>query len=281
MDKPGKQQSGCPGVFGDVQHCLAINDPTDKSAQTRATFSRWRSGEIPLQRSGEADPIGDPGRPLQPRLVAPKNLHRRSLHTPEGHAALIHAIAHIEFNAINLALDAVYRFRDLPEAYYDDWLQVADEEAYHFQLVRDHLQTLGYDYGDFDAHNGLWEMAQKTAHDPLVRMALVPRVLEARGLDVTPGIMKKLSDRGDQAAVGILEIILHDEIGHVEIGTRWFRYLCEQRKLEPDDTFRGLFEQYMKANGKNGARTKGKLHRTARLAAGFSESELTYLEGLG
>jgi uncharacterized ferritin-like protein (DUF455 family) len=201
------------------------------------------------------------------------------LHTPEGHAALIHSIAHIEFNAINLALDAVYRFRDMPDAYYDDWLRVADEEAYHFQLMRDHLRSLGYDYGDFDAHNGLWEMAVKTAHDPLVRMALVPRVLEARGLDVTPGIMKKLADRGDEAAVAILEIIFRDEVGHVEIGSRWFRYLCEQRNVEPEATFRGLFEEYMGAPVKG--RAKSGLHRDARLAAGFSENELDYLEGTG
>jgi len=171
----------------------------------------------------------------------------------------------------------VYRFRDMPDAYYDDWLRVADEEAYHFQLMRGHLQSLGYDYGDFDAHNGLWEMAQKTAHDPLVRMALVPRVLEARGLDVTPGIMKKLADHGDQEAVRVLEIIFQDEIGHVEVGTRWFRYLCEQRDMEPDATFRGLFEQYMG----NSAGKKGRLHRSAREAAGFSENELNYLEGTG
>jgi len=211
-------------------------------------------------------------------LVAPRELHRRSLHTSEGHAALIHSIAHIEFNAINLAWDAVYRFRDMPRKFYDDWVQVADEEAYHFQLVRDHLNTLGYEYGDFDAHNGLWEMAVTTAHDPLIRMALVPRVLEAHGLDVTPGIMKKLRDYGDHGAVAILEIIFRDEIGHVEIGSRWFRYLCDQRNMEPDSTFQGLLEEYMQRGSRPG---KGSLHRNARLAAGFSEQELKYLEGIG
>jgi uncharacterized ferritin-like protein (DUF455 family) len=276
---PQRGQRGCPGVFQTVQYCLAIDDPSAKVAQTRDAFSRWRAGQVPLQRVGEPQVIGEPGHPARPKLVRPRDLHRRSLHTPEGHAALIHAIAHIEFNAINLALDAVYRFREMPEAFYDDWLRVADEEAYHFQLMRDHLQSLGYDYGDFDAHNGLWEMAQKTAHDPLVRMALVPRVLEARGLDVTPGIMKKLSDHGDHAAVEILDIIFRDEIGHVEIGSRWFQYLCEQRELEPEATFRGLFEEYMGVPGKG--RATGALHRDARLAAGFSEDELNYLEGIG
>ena len=187
---------------------------------------------------------------------------------------MIHAIAHIEFNAINLAWDAVYRFRRLPGQFYDDWVRVADEEAYHFQLVRGHLATLGYDYGDFDAHDGLWEMARKTAHDPMVRMALVPRVLEARGLDVTPGIMARLARHGDHAAVAVLEIILREEVGHVEIGSRWFRYLCDHRGLHPQETFRHLFDRYMTG------RRKGPLHRQARLRAGFSEEELDYLEGM-
>ncbi|NOX76027.1 MAG: ferritin-like domain-containing protein [Gammaproteobacteria bacterium] len=238
---------------------------------------QWRDGDIPLLRDGEPQVIGEPGRPERPMLVAPRELHTRGLGSPEGHAALIHAIAHIEFNAINLAWDAVYRFRDMPDEFYTDWVKVADEEAYHFQLMRDHLNSLGYDYGDFDAHNGLWEMARKTAHDPLERMALVPRVLEARGLDVTPGIMARLSGIGDHAANVVLDIILRDEVGHVEIGSRWFHYLCDQRALPQEETFRRLFDQYM---GSSGRRSKGPLHRDARLAAGFSENELNYLEGL-
>lgn len=266
-------------LFEITQQCLELCNPHEKVQRTRQFVAQWQDhlSDLPDTTSSAPDPISEPGRPERPLLVAPKNLHRRSLHTPEGHAALIHAIAHIEFNAINLALDAVYRFRDMPGAYYDDWLRVADEEAYHFQLVRDHLQTLGYDYGDFTAHNGLWEMAQKTAEDPLLRMALVPRVLEARGLDVTPGIMQKLSDHGDHAAVAVLEIILRDEIGHVEVGSRWFHYLCDKRGLEPKETFRCLFEEYM--GGPAQGRTAGPLHREARLAAGFSEDELNYLEG--
>ena len=247
----------------------------EKCMATRQAAQLWREGALPLPSDGKPKPIGEPGRPERPRLVAPRQLHSRSLHTDEGHAALIHSIAHIEFNAINLAWDAVYRFRDMPREFYDDWVRVADEEAYHFGLVREHLRSLGYDYGNFDAHNGLWEMAQKTAFDPLVRMALVPRVLEARGLDVTPGIMKKLQAHGDEAAVGVLEIIFRDEIGHVEIGSRWFHYLCEQRGLAPKETFRRLFDQYMQG------RVRGPLHREARLAAGFSEDELDYLEGIG
>ncbi len=267
-------------LFESARQCLLLCDPEEKVTTSRRIAQQWRAGEISLPREGEGEvgPIAQPGHPDKPRLVAPRDLHRRSLHTPEGHAALIHSIAHIEFNAINLAWDAVYRFRELPEQFYDDWVKVADEEAYHFTLVRDHLNTLGFEYGDFDAHNGLWEMAVKTAHDPLIRMALVPRVLEARGLDVTPGIMKKLRDFGDHAAVDVLEIILRDEIGHVEIGSRWFRYLCEQRKMEPEQTFQCLLEEYMKGGNNIG---KGPLHRSARLAAGFTEAELNYLEGIG
>jgi uncharacterized ferritin-like protein (DUF455 family) len=262
-------------LFEHARRCLLTTDAKEKVCLTRADAAHWRAGEVPLVRGGEAEVLENPGRPQQPRLVAPRQLHQRSLATPEGHAALIHAIAHIEFNAINLAWDAVYRFRDMPRQFYDDWVRVADEEAYHFQLVRDHLNTLGFDYGDFDAHNGLWEMAVKTAHDPVVRMALVPRVLEARGLDVTPGIMERLARHGDEAAVKVLEIILRDEVGHVEIGSRWFHQLCAQRGMEPEATFRGLFEEYMQVRG------KGPLHRSARLAAGFSEDELNFLEGTG
>jgi uncharacterized ferritin-like protein (DUF455 family) len=265
-------------LFEAAQRCLQCRDPLQKVVQTRETRQQWTAGLIPLERIGEPAAIGEAGHPERPQLVAPRELHRRSLQTREGHAALIHAIAHIEFNAINLAWDAVYRFRQMPRQFYDDWVRVADEEAYHFSLVRDHLRSLGFDYGDFAAHNGLWEMAQKTADDPLLRMALVPRVLEARGLDVTPGIMQKLRDHGDHEAVAVLEIILRDEIGHVEIGSRWFQYLCEERGLEPKATFRCLFEEYMGGPAKG--RAAGTLHRDARLAAGFSEDELNYLEGI-
>jgi uncharacterized ferritin-like protein (DUF455 family) len=190
---------------------------------------------------------------------------RRKLTTPAGRAALVHAIAHIEFNAINLALDAVYRFRGLPSAFYDDWLQVAAEEAEHFLMLRRRLATLGHAYGDFDAHNGLWEMAVRTAHDPLLRMALVPRVLEARGLDVTPGMMERLRAAGDPETVEILAVILREEIGHVAIGTRWFRHLCDQRGLDPDRTFGELITEYMPG------RIRPPFHEAARREAGFTE----------
>ncbi|XLM22000.1 ferritin-like domain-containing protein, partial [Chromobacterium piscinae] len=136
--------------------------------------------------------------------------------------ALLHAIAHIEFNAVNLALDAAWRFRDMPDGFVDDWLRVAAEEAGHFRLLQGRLAELGFSYGDFPAHDGLWTMCRKTDHDAMIRMALVPRVLEARGLDVTPGIQRRLAGIGDHASVAVLDIILRDEIGHVQIGNRWF-----------------------------------------------------------
>jgi uncharacterized ferritin-like protein (DUF455 family) len=205
-------------------------------------------------------------------LVPPPEVGRRSIRTREGHAALVHALAHIEFNAINLALDAAYRFRGLPRDYYRDWLQVAAEEAHHFGLLRDHLQTLGYHYGDFPAHDGLWQMCRRTAHDPLVRMALVPRLLEARGLDANPAIARKLVNIGDRRGVEILDIILRDEIGHVRIGNRWYEYLCGQRGTDPVETFQTLLTEY------DAPRPRPPLHGEARRAAGFTAAEIAYLE---
>lgn len=214
-----------------------------------------------------------PGRPSRPALVPPKLVQRRAMHTAEGRAALIHALAHIEFNAINLALDAVWRFSEMPPAYYHDWLQVAKEEAYHFSLLRNHLQKLGYDYGDFDSHNSLWEMVEKTQSDVLARMALVPRTLEARGLDATPPLKQKLLQAGDPAAAAILDIILHDEIGHVTIGNRWFHAVCLERKLEPVITFEQLCQQFQ------APKLRPPYNMEARRKAGFSEVELEYLNG--
>lgn len=209
-----------------------------------------------------------PGRPARPELVAPLEVKRRAMNTVEGRASLIHALAHIEFNAINLALDAVWRFPNMPEAYYHDWLQVAQEEAYHFGLLADHLVTLGYQYGDFSAHNSLWELAEKTQEDVLARMALVPRTMEARGLDATPALRAKLAQAKDQAAAEILDIILRDEIGHVAIGNRWFGFLCEQRQLEPITCFAELAVKFRAPT------LRAPFNVVARLAAGFTPEEL-------
>lgn len=259
-------------LFDDAWDVLHETRLEEKTRAVRELRKAWRAGLLLPAGASAPRPIPVPGRPERPRLVAPRELASRGLHTREGQAALVHALAHIEFNAINLALDAVYRFRGLPGQFYDDWLQVAEEEAYHFGLLREHLRELRADYGDFPAHDGLWQMAVETAHDPLVRMALVPRVLEARGLDVSPGMMRRLGAAGNRRAVDILEIILRDEVGHVAIGSRWFRHLCEARGLDPRPTFRTLLGQYMKG------RVKGPFHREARLRAGFTEAELVDLE---
>ena len=254
--------------------CLRLNDPDRKCACAAALLSAWQAGTLAMPAHHEpVEFIDSPGRPAAPQLVPPKEIGQRSIHNREGHAALIHALAHIEFNAINLALDAAYRFRGLPHGYYGDWLQVAAEEAYHFSLLRDHLRQLGYDYGSFPAHDGLWQMCRKTAHDPLVRMALVPRLLEARGLDANPAIARKLGNTGDVRGVEILEIILHDEIGHVRIGNHWYEHLCTLRGVDPVAMFRQLLTDY------DAPRPRPPLHRVARRAAGFGEEELEYLSG--
>lgn len=212
-----------------------------------------------------------PGRPERPLLVPPTAVSHRSLASQTGRVALLHALAHIEFNAINLALDAIWRFAGFPAAYYDDWRKVAIEEAAHFTLLRDHLRSMGCDYGDTVAHDGLWDMARKTAHDALARMAMVPRVLEARGLDVTPGLIAKLTQSGDQKAADILKTILDDEIGHVAIGTRWYQWLCSARGVDPVKTLLNLMLAH------DAPRMHPKPNIAARLAAGFTAHEIRQL----
>jgi uncharacterized ferritin-like protein (DUF455 family) len=254
--------------------CLMERDPSRKCARVAETRREWEAGSLDLGGALPSEPVPVPGRPDRPRLVAPKALARRGVVSAKGLAALIHALAHIEFNAINLALDAVYRFRGLPVGFYTDWVRVTAEEAYHFRLLRELLHELGHDYGDLPAHNGLWEMACHTDHDPLLRMALVPRVLEARGLDVTPGMIERLRLAGAGPAANVLEIIYRDEIGHVQVGTHWFRYLCEQRGLEPRTTFLRLLSENMRG------RVKGPFNEEGRQQAGFTPAELLDLKSL-
>ena len=257
-----------------AERCLRCTEVGPKLELANRLWEDLKAGR--LSRAGDAEQpvLLDAGRPPRPLLVAPGKLSQRRVGSPEGQAALIHAVAHIEFNAINLACDAVYRFRDLPDAYYADWAQVAAEEAHHFSLLQTRLEQLGYAYGDFPAHAGLWELAVKTAGDPLLRMALVPRVMEARGLDVTPGMMERFASIGDKQTVAVLEIILRDEVGHVEAGSRWFRHLCAQRGLEPESTYFELLQRHF-AGG-----IRCPLHKPARREAGFTESELERLEAL-
>lgn len=232
-------------------------DPVEKCAAVAALTQLLPCTGLPMQ----------PGRPLKPELVRPRDVPSRGLGSVEGRAALCHAVAHIEFNAINLALDAGLRFAGMPEAYYADWLSVAQDEARHFLMMRERLIQLGYDYGDFAAHNGLWEAAEKTTEDVLVRMACVPRVLEARGLDVTPNLINRLREVGDLDTMAVLNVILREEVRHVEIGTRWFRHCCEARALDPAPTFRRLLAEH-------GIILRPPFNHAARERAGFLPEEL-------
>ncbi len=247
------------------------HDAGMKCASTRQLCQQWQAGALAIQHQPEALEIREPGRPEAPLLVAPKDVKKRGISSQMGRTHLMHAIAHIEFNAINLALDAVYRFRHQPERYYTDWLKVADDEARHFQMVCDYLHTHDCQYGDYPAHNGLWDMAVHTQHDILARMALVPRVLEARGLDVTPAMINKLQAAGDPQAAEILTVIYHDEITHVAIGSRWFHYHCALRELPSETTFAALVEQFLHGT------LRGPFNAEARLQAGFSVNEIKNL----
>lgn len=258
---------------------LRLTDPEEKALAAlelhaqQARYAIAADAQLPA-----VDPATLPGRPERPPLRHHTAVARRSPATPEGRAILIHAIAHIEFNAINLALDAVWRFAGMPVQYYRDWLQVAAEEGKHFLLLRDHLRAHhGQDYGDHPAHQGLWTMCEKTADDVTARMALVPRTLEARGLDATPQIQNKLRNTHAPdalAAVGILDIILREEVGHVAIGNHWYRWLCDKQGLDPEALYLELTARY------EAPRLRPPFNTTARRQAGFSETELQWLQQL-
>ena len=258
-----------------AKRCLDATDPLDKLRLTHATWQAFLAGELRADPAAPPpEPIGAPGRPAKPVLVNARKLPQRGLGSPEGRAALVHAVAHIEFNAINLAWDAVYRFRGKPDDYYRDWASCAHDEARHFAMLSGRLAELGHAYGDFDAHDGLWQMAEKTADHDTARMALVPRVLEARGLDVTPGMIDRLRHLGDERTVAILEVILREEVAHVAAGTRWYHHCCRRDGIEPVETFFGFIRDYM------GVDLRGPFNRVARSEAGFSEVELDMLCGM-
>lgn len=261
-------------LFESVYHALMQTNAQMKVQAVKELYQNLLEDRLILEMDFPIAAQIEAGIPKNVTLVDPKYLPRRKVHTDEGKAAMIHAILHIEFNAINLALDAAYRFRNMPFEYYANWLKVAREEAYHFCLLEQHLHHLGYHYGSFVAHQGLWEMAQKTGYDVLVRMALVPRLLEARGLDVTPMLATKLSQVGDNIASEILAIIFHDEIGHVAIGNHWFSYLCQLRNLSPMETFISLLKQHAPTY------LRGPFSLETRRKAGFGEQELEYFSNL-
>ena len=254
--------------------CLSLNDPDTKCQVVKSLREQYLQGLVSLQTAEKilAKDIQIPGRPEQPLLVNPGLVKRRSMVTGEGRAVLMHALAHIEFNAINLALDAIWRFDGMPKDYYEDWLKVASEEALHFQLLNTYLKDQGFSYGVFPAHNSLWEMVGKTTNSILARMALVPRTMESRGLDALPPITEKLEQAHDHEAVRILQIILNDEVGHVEIGNRWFNYECQRQRLDPIQAYADLAQKY------EAPKLRGPFNYAARKAAGFTDAELEALD---
>ncbi len=256
-------------LFQALADALATTEIGQKLALTTAVAADWRAGSLDWQNATPVTLVC--GRPLKPELVPHRQVLQRGAKSLEGRARLLHAIVHIEFSAINLALDHAARFRGVPEQYYADWIGVAAEEAHHFTILRERLQSLGHDYGDFPAHAGLWNMAERTSGDVLARMALVPRLLEARGLDATPPIQRKLEQAGDMESARLLDIILRDEIGHVGLGDTWFRRLCKERNLEPESTYRRLLHEF------DAPWPQAPFNESARLAAGFTAGELAAL----
>ena len=261
--------TGC--IHEQALQVLLADTLEQKCALSKQYAEAW-TDEYQPPSGFSAKSLPMPGAPEKPELVHPRKLKRRGLGSEQGRLNLMHAIAHIEFNAINLAWDAVYRFPDQPPEYYTDWISVALDETRHFKMIREYLQTSNMEYGDLPAHNGLWEMAVDTAHDILVRMALVPRVMEARGLDVTPDMITGFRNAGDERGAKILQTIYEEEIRHVAIGSKWFRCFCAERELEPEQTFRDLITRYIRGS------LRGPFNEQARLAAGFSADELTRLQ---
>ncbi len=239
--------------------------PADKVFLTRRYSDAWRSGEI--AEAGNAALPDRPARPARPELRMPRDMPKRRMGGDAGRAAFVHAIAHIELNAIDLAWDITARFtgEDLPRAFYDDWVQVARDEADHFDMLSRRLEGLGHAYGDMPAHDGLWQAATETADDLLARLAMVPMVLEARGLDTTPVAVRRLTEAGDAETAAILERIGDEEIPHVAAGVRWFDFLCERRGLDPATAFQELIRSRFKGQ------IKGPFNQDARAQAGFPE----------
>ena len=265
------------GLREAARTCIEAREPGHKVHLSRDVLRDWREGRLDLEATIDAAAHLAPGLPEGLELTSPTKVRRRGFGTPEGLSSFVHAIAHIEWNAINLAWDAVWRFAAMPRAFHDDWTRVAAEEASHFAALRGRLQDLGSDYGRLPAHDGLWQTAEATRHDVLDRMALVPRVLEARGLDVTPGLIAKLRVHGDEATATILDLVLREELGHVRIGSTWFHHLCEQRGLAPAAAFEAAIRAHFRGHTRPVVDPGLRLQR---LEAGFRDDELDALDRL-
>ncbi len=230
---------------------LRTADGREKTALSRNYAAAWQTareaGETP--QIGRASPPPQPARPAKPDLLNPRDVPRRRPGTPEGRKAILHAVAHIELNAVDLHWDIIARFSEtpLPIGFFDDWVKAADEESKHFNLLCDCLETMGSFYGDLPAHAGMWRAAEDTADDLMGRLAVVPMVLEARGLDVTPGmidIFRRAGDAAGEKAVAALEVIYAEEVHHVAYGSKWFHFLCGRHDLDPKDAFHDLVTRY-------------------------------------
>jgi len=251
---------------------LAVTDAQIKVSRVFELFDLYQEHmELDLAQVFDPQDLNLPGRPQQPKLIPPLEVPKRKMDSVEGRVALLHSLAHIEFNAINLALDAIWRFPKMPQQYYEDWLKVSKEEAYHFTLVNQYMHSFGFQYGDFPAHNSLWEMVERTKDTVIARMALVPRTMEARGLDAVPMIRDRFKQVKEVGAVEILEIILRDEIGHVAIGNYWFNFLCKQDHLSPISAYRSLAKKYC------APKLRGPFNLEARKQAGFTAEEIDLL----
>jgi len=253
-------------------HCLktlATSDLNQKLNQVKVIYESFKSHQMTIDSKADIQHTYHlPGAPFTPQIVPPRLVEKRSASTEHGKLIFVHALAHIEFSAINLALDIIWRFKDLPDQFYSDWLQIAYEEHLHFNLLNDYLKKFGLGYGSFNAHNSLWEMAERTRHDLIHRLALIPRTMEARGLDVTPPIIKKFKQQKDDEISAILQTIYEEEIRHVSIGNIWYRWACEVQKQDPHKTYKSLLKTYdIELNYE-------KLNKEARYQAGFLEEEL-------
>ena len=258
-------------LYEHAKKCFLISDPYEKVAATYEAVSLCKQNLLAWDEGVVPELLNQPGRLSRPEIVAPRDLNRRRCGKAAGRAAMVHAMAHIELTAVNLCWDAIYRYRDMPFEYYDDWVNVAEEEANHFLALRDRILEMGFDYGDFPAHEELWKMAIATADDVTHRMGVVHRVFESRALDVVPKTIKKFESMGERALVRTLSVIGNEEIGHVGAGSRWFRYRCDLGGLEPDATFFQLVDHYMKGQ------LRGPFNYEWRQQAGFSEGELLRL----
>ncbi len=264
-------------LIAGANQALLSCDLEEKVAVTQLTARLWRERTLSLSDGSIIYPAERPGRPSKPELLPPVEVPKRPLKSKRGRLALIHAIAHIELNAIDLALDIVVRFgrEPMPRSFFDGWMKVADEEAKHFTLLRKRLQLEGHDYGDLPAHDGLWEAAGETGHDLTARLAIVPLVLEARGLDVTPPLVKKLREFGDHQTAAIFEIIYEDEKGHVAVGAKWFRFLCQRQGIDPAASFAKLVSKYFRGH------LKPPFNDRARAANGLTPLFYRSLSSLG